>query len=109
VVTGRPRSDAERFLSRHGVADCFAAVVTMEDAPLKPDPAPVRLALERLGMSHAWMLGDTPDDLWAARGAGVLPIGCRAPGDAAVADAALVEAGAAQILDSVDQLEGVLP
>jgi histidinol-phosphate aminotransferase len=109
VVTGRPRRDAERFLSQHGVADCFAAVVTMEDAPLKPDPAPVRLALERLGSSHAWMLGDTPDDLWAARAAGVLPIGCRAPGDAAVADTSLVEAGAAQILDSVDQLEGVLP
>jgi HAD superfamily hydrolase (TIGR01548 family) len=109
VVTGRPRLDAERFLNQHGVADCFAAVVTMEDAPLKPDPAPVRLALERLGMSHAWMLGDTPDDLQAARAAGVLPIGCRAPGDAAVADAALEEAGAAEILDSVDQLEGVLP
>jgi HAD superfamily hydrolase (TIGR01548 family) len=109
VVTGRPRQDAERFLEEHGVDDCFAAIVTMEDAPSKPDPAPVRLALKRLRASHAWMLGDTPDDLRSARAAGVLPIGCRAPGDAAVTDAALLEAGAAQILDTVDQLEGVLP
>ncbi len=42
----------------------------MEDATPKPDPAPVRLALERLGVATAWMLGDTPDDLAAARGAG---------------------------------------
>jgi HAD superfamily hydrolase (TIGR01548 family) len=109
VVTGRPLRDARRFLEQSGVADRFAAVVTMEDAPLKPDPAPVRLALERLGVSTAWMVGDTPDDLTAARGAGVLPIGCRAPGDAAVADAALVDAGAAQILNDINELEGVLP
>ena len=109
VVTGRPRRDADRFLQQNGIAEFFAAVVTMEDAPLKPDPRPIRLALERLGVRHAWMVGDTPDDMRAARSAGVLPIGCRAPGDAAVADTALREAGAAHILTTVDHLEGVLP
>lgn len=110
IVTGRPRADAERFLAEHGVADLFAAVVTMEDAPSKPDPAPVRLALERLGAHHAWMLGDTPDDVAAARGAGVLPIGVVAPGeDPASAAAALRAAGAAAVLEATPRIEEVLP
>ncbi len=75
VVTGRPRKDALRFLEWAGLTDLFAAVITMEDAPAKPDPAPVLLALRRLGVSRAWMVGDTVDDLRAARGAGVVPIG----------------------------------
>ncbi len=80
-MTGRPRVDADRFLERTGIAGCFRTVVTMEDAPIKPDPTPVRLALERLGVATAWMVGDTPDDTRAARGAGVLPMGVVAPGD----------------------------
>jgi histidinol-phosphate aminotransferase len=81
VVTGRPRADAVEFLERFGLADACSALVTREDAPLKPDPAPVRLALEMIGVTRAWMLGDTPDDLAAAKGAGVVPIGVIAPGD----------------------------
>lgn len=77
IVTGRPRSDAERFLDERGIRDLFDAVVVMEDAPAKPDPAPVRLALSRLGVRLAWMVGDTPDDIRAARGAAVLPLGAQ--------------------------------
>jgi phosphoglycolate phosphatase-like HAD superfamily hydrolase len=39
------------------------------------------LALEMMGVTRAWMLGDTPDDLAAARAAGVVPIGVIARGD----------------------------
>jgi phosphoglycolate phosphatase-like HAD superfamily hydrolase len=109
IVTGRPLADLSRFLERHGLDHIFSAVATMEDQPGKPDPHPVRLALERLGVRRAWMLGDTPDDLNAARAAGVLPIGCRAPGDAAVADEALTSAGAARVFSTVSELEEVLP
>ena len=109
IVTGRPRSDARRFLDRHGIADCFAALVTMEDGPAKPDPAPVLLALEQLATAHAWMLGDTPDDVTSARAAGVLPIGVVAPGDPEETASALLAAGAARVLANAGQLEGVLP
>ena len=110
VVTGRPRRDAERFLAENGIADCFRAVVTMEDAPAKPDPAPVRAALEHLGLRRAWMVGDTPDDIQAARGAGVLPLGIVAPGDDPdEARAALASSGAARILSTVDELLEILP
>jgi HAD superfamily hydrolase (TIGR01548 family) len=109
VVTGRPRTDAERFLTHHGIADYFTAVVTMEDAPAKPDPAPVRLALQVLGVDHAWMIGDTPDDLQSARRAGVLPIGAIAPGDSGIAETVLTEAAAAHIINDVRQIQEILP
>jgi HAD superfamily hydrolase (TIGR01548 family) len=110
VVTGRPRRDSERFLTDHGVAELFRAVVTMEDAPVKPDPAPVRLALERLGVAHAWMVGDTPDDIRAARAALVLPLGIVASGDdPELARTALADAGAARILTHLDELLEILP
>lgn len=115
VVTGRPRRDAERFLTHFGIADLFEVVVTMEDAPPKPDPRPVSIALDRLGERAAWMIGDTPDDLVAARRAGVASIGVLAPGDRATEDRAfeagrtLVNAGAARVLTSVTELAEVLP
>ena len=81
----------------------------MEDAPAKPDPAPVVLALERLGVSTAWMVGDTPDDLRAAGGAGVLPIGVTATGDDRTEmTRALEGAGAARVLDTPNEIGEIL-
>lgn len=107
VVTGRPRADAERFLEENGVADRLSSLVCLEDAPLKPDPRPVRLALEQLGIERAWMIGDTPDDLTAARLAGVLPLGVVAPGGGD--PRALTDAGAAKVLSKLDELQELIP
>jgi len=108
VVTGRPRSDAEDFIERTGIGPFISCLVTRDDGPLKPDPRPVALALERLGVDRAWMLGDTPDDIAAARGAGVVPIGVLAPGsDSDTSKDALARAAA--VLDTPDQLEELLP
>jgi HAD superfamily hydrolase (TIGR01548 family) len=110
VVTGRPRAEAEWFLERSGVADLFATLVCMEDGPLKPDPAPVRTALSNLGVTRAWMVGDTPDDLMAARSASVLPVGIVAPGDDPTrAVTAFRSTGVAAVLDSLTDLEELLP
>jgi len=76
--------------------------VAMEDAPSKPNPAPVRLALERLGVRRAWMVGDTPDDMHAAAQAGVLPLAVAAPGDEA-------PAGGAWVLGQLTDLLELLP
>jgi HAD superfamily hydrolase (TIGR01548 family) len=110
IVTGRPRQEARWFLERAGVADCFVTLVCLEDAPAKPDPTPVRLALSRLGVRRAWMVGNTPDDVRAAAGAGVLPLGVVAPGDEVPATtAALLEAGAARVLERVSDLLELVP
>ena len=125
VVTGRPRVDAEYFLRQHGIAHLFDAVVCMHDTPQgKPDPAPVLLAIQRLeenasvvaqgsGLERprVLMVGDTPDDIRAALGAGVRAFGVATPGDGAKAQlggpcaapatamrAALVAAGAESVL-----------
>ncbi|HSM45556.1 MAG TPA: HAD-IA family hydrolase, partial [Acidimicrobiia bacterium] len=103
IVTARPGRDAEEALDRFDIGRFFASVVAREDAPSKPDPAPVSLALDRLGVGRGWMIGDTPDDLEAARAAGVVPIAVGVPGD----DRSSL-AGAARIIDSVNQIEEVL-
>lgn len=103
IVTARPRKDAEELLERFDIGVHFSAVVTREDAPSKPDPAPVRLALDRLGVDNGWMVGDTVDDLRASRDAGVVPIAVSVPGDD---PSALI--GAARIMGSVNQIEEVL-
>jgi HAD superfamily hydrolase (TIGR01548 family) len=109
VVTGRPREEARWFLEREGLAPLFGAMVCMEDAARKPDPAPVRLALTKLGVQRAWMIGNTPDDVRAAVGAGVTPLGIVAPGDdLTLTTAALTNAGAARVLKHVADLEEVL-
>ena len=108
VVTGRPRKDAERFLEEHRLRDFFGAVVCREDAPLKPDPAPVRVAMTRLGVGAGWMLGDTPDDVNAARRAGVVPIGVVAPGAGAGMRRALEGAGAARVVRASADFDGAL-
>jgi HAD superfamily hydrolase (TIGR01548 family) len=109
IVTGRPRAEAEWFLARAGIADLVRALVALEDGPLKPDPTPVRLAMRRLGASRAWMVGDTPDDVRAARAAGVVALGVTAPGDSREAvEPRLRDAGAALVLDRLSDLERVL-
>ena len=114
IVTGRPRRDAERFLREQGVRGLFSAVVCREDGPLKPNPEPVRIALELLEARTAWLLGDTPDDVRAAVGAGVVPVGVVPEGGGAGDDdagaavwAALEAAGAARIVEANEDFGGL--
>ena len=110
IVTGRPRGEAEWFLEKFGIADLFPVRVCMEDAPAKPSPEPVRIAMESLGARSCWMIGDTPDDIVASRIAGVVPIGISAPGlDAVAAKRSLTASGAAAVLVSLDELKEILP
>ena len=75
VVTSKARGTALRGLAACGLERAwFGAVVTSDDpVPPKPDPAPVRLALERLGeesAARAIFVGDSVWDLRAGRAAG---------------------------------------
>ncbi|MFT5461957.1 MAG: histidinol-phosphate aminotransferase [Planctomycetota bacterium] len=109
VVTGRPRADALEFLRRYQLQDLFKAIVCREDTTLKPSPDPVLLALKLLSCERAWMLGDTPDDLVAARTAGVVPIGVIPPGgNEENAARALSANGAAHILRQTADLKELL-
>lgn len=110
LVTGRPRKDTEAFLKRFGLRGLFGGVVTMDDAREKPDPEPVLLCMKRLGCSKAWFFGDSPDDMQAARRAGVLPVGVHAPSKLRKdTELALYGAGASRILTDINELEEILP
>ena len=109
IVTGRPYRDAMNFLEAHGFSKLFATVVTMDDCPVKPSPKPVQLAMRRLGVDRAWMIGDTPDDILAARAAGALPIGVVAPADVPnAAREAMGRAGAARVFDTLIELKEIV-
>ena len=77
VVTNKPADFAHQILAGLGLRDRFAAVVGGDEAPLKPDPAPIRLALERLGCDApgGLMVGDHPNDVAAGRAAGLRTCG----------------------------------
>jgi HAD superfamily phosphatase len=109
IVTGRPRSDALKFLQLHKLEHLFQYVICMEDAPAKPSPEPVLLAMKHLKVRRALMVGDTPDDIKAAVGAGVVGIGILSPGDKKSPDSAktrgaLVGSGAARVIDNISEL-----
>mmetsp|Transcript_373 Transcript_373/g.644 ORF Transcript_373/g.644 Transcript_373/m.644 type:complete len:245 (-) Transcript_373:850-1584(-) len=89
IVTGRPRSDCDKFLKLHKLDHLFPVSACMEDGPPKPDPFPIRRACELLGVEPSdkfIMVGDTPDDIRAAVSAGCRGVGVSTP--EAAADAA---------------------
>lgn len=109
IVTGRPRAEAEWFLDRFALRPCFSALIAREDAPAKPDPAPVRRVLAELAVERAWMVGDTPDDVAAAGAAGVVPLAVPAPGDESRGTRETLWAcGAAVVLATTTDLENLL-
>lgn len=75
VVTSKLQAGAQRGLKHCGYDGLFDVIVGADDvADHKPHPAPVLLALERLGAKagDAVMVGDSPHDLASGRGAGTL-------------------------------------
>lgn len=75
VVTSKRRGMAERTLERCGLDGLYDVLVGGDDvARGKPDPEPVLLALDRLGLQgragQTLMVGDAPFDVRAGRDAG---------------------------------------
>ena len=81
VVTNKPREFVDLLLQGLGIDRLFGALVGGgETAALKPDPAPLRLAAERLGrrdLVGCWIAGDHFTDLEAGRRAGIRRCYCR--------------------------------
>ena len=80
VVTNKPRPFTELILEGLGLTRLLSAVVAGGDCPqLKPDPAPLELALARCQSlaQDSWMAGDHFTDLQAGRKAGLRVCFCR--------------------------------
>lgn len=74
IVTSRKRESAHRYVNMFGMAEYFETLVTCDDTTAhKPDPTPIFLCLERMGLKpeEAIMVGDSPFDIKCANNAGV--------------------------------------
>jgi pyrophosphatase PpaX len=77
VVTGKGDWMARVTLERVGLLDAFDVIVGADATTRhKPDPDPLLLGAERLGVaaSGALYVGDAPNDVLAARAAGMLDV-----------------------------------
>ena len=81
IVTNKPGVFTRPILEGLGILECFGAIVGGGDCPgLKPDPAPLRFAAARMGVTldaDDWMVGDNFTDLEAGRRAGMKRCFCR--------------------------------
>lgn len=74
IVTSRYWGSTRTGLYKFDISDLFDAVVSADDTTIhKPDPTPILLCLEKLGIGadEAIMVGDSKFDILCARNAGV--------------------------------------
>jgi len=96
----------DRFLDVLGARELVDAWTTKDGVERsKPDPDLVEAALAQAGTRDAVMVGDTPWDVEAAQRAGIGTI-CVLTGGFSAAE--LREAGAADVVESVAELDGKL-
>jgi phosphoglycolate phosphatase len=70
IVTNKPLAPTERIVDALGWRPFVACVIGGDSLPVrKPDPAPLFEALRLLDARHAWMVGDSANDVGAARAA----------------------------------------
>lgn len=97
VVTNAPRDNAVFMLEALGLSDHFDVLALAEDAAAaKPDPAPYREVLARLGLTpdEALAFEDSPSGIRSARGAGLRVVGVATTQPRAV----LAAQGAARVI-----------
>ncbi len=108
IVTGRPKEEALFVLKKFGASNLFDVVIAMEDYPpekAKPDPYPINLALKKLGRTKAIYVGDSVDDIVAAKRAKIRPIGCIPPKVSAYQlKDLLIKNGAEKVLDNISNI-----
>jgi phosphoglycolate phosphatase-like HAD superfamily hydrolase len=109
VVTGRPRAEAVAALRAAWVEDRFDAVVAREDVGpgrLKPHPAGLLTAMRLAGAYRGVYVGDSVDDMRAARAAGLHALGVIPPGaDRERHAEVLGKAGAEAVIEHIDRVE----
>jgi phosphoglycolate phosphatase len=107
VATGKSERGLSACLSGHRINTLFGSLQTADRHPSKPHPAMLEAALADFGASagEAVMIGDTSFDMEMARAAGVRAIGV-GWGYHSVAE--LLEAGAEEVANTIDELRKVL-
>jgi len=107
VATGKSAQGLRATLARHALAERFVTLQSADDAPGKPHPRMLELAIADVGADAARtaLIGDTTFDMAMARDAGAVPIGVTW-GYHTTPD--LVDSGAARLVGAFAELPGVL-
>ena len=109
IVTSKGAPMTARTMAVCGVADAFDVVITADHVENpKPDPEPVHIALDRLGVrpsERVVFVGDSAHDVEAGRAAGVTTV---AVTWGALGRSALEAARPTYVIDRVDQLRPIL-
>ncbi|ACV26275.1 aminotransferase class I/II-fold pyridoxal phosphate-dependent enzyme [Kangiella koreensis] len=103
IVTGRPRAEAQIGLDLLGIRNTYL-VSDCDVIESKPAPEGINQCKAYYGATYCWMLGDTPDDIQAAKAAGALAIGVSSKEN----EQNLYQAGADLVVASVNDLERLL-
>lgn len=76
IVTNKPRTPTIGILEKFNLMDRFQTVMCGDTLDVrKPDPAPLRHALDACGSTKGWMIGDSDVDSAASAAAGLPFIG----------------------------------
>ncbi|GII81465.1 haloacid dehalogenase [Sphaerisporangium rufum] len=104
IATSAPKDQAERLIAITGAEDAVSVLVHAGDVERsKPDPEPVRQALEKSGLrpQDALLVGDSVWDCVAARAA---KVGCVAVRSGGIDTASLTDAGAMAVYKDCQDL-----
>ena len=108
IVTNKPLAPTERIVDALGWRPFVSVVIGGDSLPVrKPDPAPLHEAMRRLGATTAWMVGDSANDVGAARAAGIPSLVVHGGYNHGQPVESLDPAPDA-ILDSLEQFTGIL-
>ena len=101
VCTNKPQALTEKLIDALGWQGRFAAIVGADPArPRKPDPLPLRLAIEQAGGGRAAFVGDSIVDAETARAAGVAFVAV----SFGFSDRPVAALGADAVIDGYEQL-----
>lgn len=79
LATNKPREFTDQILTGLGIRDAFANIVAGDETPArKPDPEHLRRALQGVTVDpgQVVVVGDSPNDILAAKALGAVSVGC---------------------------------
>ncbi len=109
ICSGALREDILPILGKLGVENAFDTIVTADDTHIsKPDPAPYKLAMKKLGVTSGLAIEDTPAGIASAKGAGlkVLSVTNSYPAEALTQADAIVDSLEGFTLATLNRLVG---
>jgi beta-phosphoglucomutase len=109
ICSGALREDILPILGKLGIETAFDTIITADDTHIsKPDPAPYKLAMKRLGVTSGLAIEDTPAGIASAKGAGlkVLSVTNSYPADALTQADAVIASLEGLTLEKLNRLVG---